>query len=56
MRIELLKKKFWYYRVVSSRNGKILLTSETYRTRFSARRAATKMARANNLAVIERTK
>lgn len=56
MRIELLKKKFWYFRLVTKQNGKILMVSESYRTKWNAKRIASKIAAINNIPFIERTK
>lgn len=41
MRIQVKKKKHWYYRIVAV-NGRILLTSETYASERNATRAADK--------------
>ena len=39
MKMQVIKLKHWYYRIVSG-NGRIVLTSETYHNRGNALRAA----------------
>lgn len=42
MKIQVLKKrKYWYYRIIAV-NGQVLTTSETYHNKSNAMRAATK--------------
>lgn len=48
LRVELRHQEQWYFRLVHPSNGQVLMTSETYRTRWGARRAATKLATLNN--------
>ena len=55
MRVELCKKQAYYYRIVAKQNGKILVTSETYLTKFNAKRAALKMANTNGFPFVDRT-
>lgn len=43
--VQLTKEKYWYVRIVSKNNGQTLLVSETYRTKFNAKRAADKLIR-----------
>ena len=44
MRIQVLKKKHWYYRIIGS-NNQVLLTSETYCHKANAKRAAVNFRR-----------
>lgn len=47
-KIELLKRKKWYWRMVAKANKQIILTSETYASKWNAKRIAQKMAAVNN--------
>lgn len=52
MKVEVLKgKRQWYYRVIG-KNGKTLVVSETFLTKWNAKRAAKKMAEANHAIVV----
>lgn len=48
MRVELVKKKQWFYRIVAA-NGETVLVSETFKTKWNAKRQASKIAQANHL-------
>lgn len=43
----------WYVRLRRVENGEILMVSEAYTRKWSAKRAATKMARSFNAGVVE---
>lgn len=47
LEIQVVKEKRWFIRLVSLANGKTLMVSETYVTRWGARRAGTKLAKIN---------
>lgn len=47
MIVELVRRKHWYWRVVSP-NGQVVLTSEVYYSRWNAKRQALKLVKANN--------
>jgi uncharacterized protein YegP (UPF0339 family) len=53
MHIELRHKKQWYFAVVGA-NGETMLVSETYFSKWNARRQAKKLALANNIKYKER--
>jgi uncharacterized protein YegP (UPF0339 family) len=45
MKIQVLKKRvYWYYRIIAT-NGQVMLTSETYDSKSNATRAATEFLR-----------
>lgn len=46
MRIELVKEKKWFFRLVAT-NHQTVMTSETYYSRWNAKRQALKIAKAN---------
>ena len=48
-RVEATKKRGYYYRIVSTRNGQPVLVSETYKTKWGVRRAAKRFAAVNHL-------
>lgn len=47
-KVELDKKRQWFWRIVAINGGKTVLTSETYATKWNAKRMAQKMAAINN--------
>lgn len=53
MEIQLAKGKKWFYRLVALKNNKTLMTSETYYSKWNARRAAKKVAELNGFQYIE---
>lgn len=53
MEIQLVHEKRWFYRLVTLSNGKTLMHSETYYSKWNARRAAKKVAKINNFQYIE---
>lgn len=44
--VQVKKRKYWYVKVVSVNNGQTLLTSETYFSKWNAKRAARKLVAA----------
>lgn len=52
MQIQLVKENKWYIRLVSP-NGQIVMVSESYYSKWNAKRAAKKLARANQFEYIE---
>ncbi len=53
MEVHLAKSRRWYYKIISSQNGQTLLTSQTYFSKFNARRAAKRFADHNQLNYME---
>ena len=51
MHIELKGKLLWHVNIVSSRNGQVVLTSETYFSKSNAQRAAKRAAKALKLEI-----
>lgn len=53
--VQLNKERSWYYRVISRANGQTLMVSETYATKFNARRQAKKVYAALKNAAYKRS-
>lgn len=51
--LQLVKDKHWYLRLVSKQNNETLMVSETYYTKFNAKRAAAKLLKSNSFGYLE---
>lgn len=47
-RLEVVKRKKWFYRIVSIRNGETVMVSETFYSKWNAKRQALKLLKENN--------
>jgi len=47
MEIHLVKESKWFYKLVSAGNHKTIMVSETFYSKWNAKRAARKVAKAN---------
>lgn len=52
-KVELHKNRMWFFRIVAINGGQTILTSETYSTKWNAKRQAKKIARVNNFEYLE---
>lgn len=47
LKLEVVKEKKWFLRLTNTLNGKTILVSETYFSKWNAKRAARKLAAIN---------